>query len=261
MDPAMTSRQAGGVTGRRFNLSSHRQQRAKKNELTPWLVQRWCIGKITGDYIWHMADILSLYEEPYERSRPVICFDERPCQLIGTVLAPMPMKPGRSKRQDYEDERHGTCCVLLAFEPLRSWRSVQVRERRTAIDYAPFMKNLVETYDSSVNVIRLVQDNLNTHTPGSFYYAFTPSAGFALAQKVEGHYTPLKARWLNRAAIELSARAQQCLDRRISNMERFKQEVTIWTGKRNQARKTVRWKVTKSDARRKLHGKYPTIQN
>lgn len=208
-----------------------------------------------------MEDILSLYEEPYDRSRPVICFDERPCQLIGNVLAPMPMKAGKSKRQDYEYERHGTCCVLLAFEPLRSWRYVQVRERRTAIDYAHFMKNLVETYYPSVHVIRLVQDNLNTHTPGSFYYAFTPSEGFALAQKVEWHYTPLKASWLNMAEIELSALAQQCLDRRISDMEMFKQEVTIWTGKRNQARKTVRWKFTKADARRKLHGKYPTIQN
>jgi hypothetical protein len=97
-------------------------------------VPRWCIGNITGDYIWHMEDILSLYEEPYDRSRPVICFDERPCQVLGDVLAPMPMKPGRSKRQDDEYERHGTCCVLLAFEPLQSWRYVQVRERRTAID-------------------------------------------------------------------------------------------------------------------------------
>ena len=105
------------MTGCRVDLASHRAQCAKKNELKPWLVQRWCIGKITGDYIWHMEDILSLYEEPYDRLRPVMCFDERPCQLIGDTLAPMPMKSGRSKRQDYEYERHGTCWVLLAFEP------------------------------------------------------------------------------------------------------------------------------------------------
>jgi DDE superfamily endonuclease len=106
-----------------------------------------------------------------------------------------------------------------------------------------------------------VQDNLNTHTPGSFSSAFTPSEGFALAQQVEWHYTPIKASWLNMAEIELSALAQQCLDRRISDMEMFKHEVRIWTGKRNQARKTGRWKFTTSEARRKLHGKYPTIQN
>ena len=123
------------------------------------------------------------------------------------------------------------------------------------------MKNLVETYYPSVHVIRLVQDNVNTHTPGSFDYAFTPSEGCALAQKVEWHDTPLNARWLNMAESEVSALAQQCLDRRISDREMFTQEVTMWTGKRNQARKTVRWKFTKADARRKLHGKYPTIQN
>jgi hypothetical protein len=117
MDPAITGRQAGGGAGRRFDLASHRQQCAKKNDLKPWLVQRWGIGNITGDYLWHMEDILSLYEAPDDRSRPVIGFDERPCQLLGNVLAPMPMKPGRSKRQDYEYERHGTCYVLLAFEP------------------------------------------------------------------------------------------------------------------------------------------------
>src|SRR5262245_13122311 len=208
-----------------------------------------------------MEDILSLYEEPYNRSWPVTCFDERPCQLIGDVPAPMPTKPGRSKRQDYEYARNGTCCVLLAVGPLRGWRYIQVREWRIAIDYAPFMKELVETYYPSVEVIRLVQDNLNTHTPGSFYYALTPSEGFALAQNVESHYTLLKASWLNMAEIELSALVQQCLDRRIGDMVMFRKEVTIWTCKRNQAPKTVRWKFTKSDARRKHHGKYPTTQN
>jgi hypothetical protein len=192
MDATITSRQAGGVTGRRFDFSSHRQQCTKKNELKPWLVQRWCLGHITGDYIWHMEDILSLYEEPYDRLWPVICFDERLCQLIGDVLAPLPMKPGRSKRQDYEYARNGTCGVLLAVEPLRGWRYIQVRQRRTAIDYAAFMKELVETYYPSVEVIRLVQDNLNTHTSGSFYYAFTPSEGLLLPKNLNGIRPRLK---------------------------------------------------------------------
>jgi hypothetical protein len=208
-----------------------------------------------------MEDTLSLYEESYDPLRPVICFDERPCQLIGDVLAPMPAKPGRPKRQDYEYERNGTCCVLLAFEPLKSWRFVQVRVRRTAIDYAHFMKELGETYYPSVEVIHLVQDNLNIHTPGSFYYAFAPDEAFSLAQKFKLHYTPVKASWLNMAEIELSALAQQCLDRRIGDIDTLKKEAAVWTCKRNQAHKTVRWKFTKSDTRRKLCGKYPIIQN
>ncbi|MGH8071604.1 MAG: hypothetical protein ACRERE_41495 [Candidatus Entotheonellia bacterium] len=117
MDVTITSRQAGGVPGRRFDFSPHRQQCTTNHELTPWLVQRGCIGKITGDYSWHMEDSLSLDEEPYERLGPVSCFDERPGQLIGAVLAPMPMRPGRAKRQDDEYARHGTGCVLLAVEP------------------------------------------------------------------------------------------------------------------------------------------------
>ena len=130
-----------------------------------------------------MEDVLSLYEEPYDPMRPVVCFDERPCQLLGDVIAPMPMKPGRSKRQHYEYNRNGTCCVLIAFEPLQGWRFVQVRERRTAVDYAAFMEELVETYYPSVHYIRLVQDTLNTHTPGSFYEVVSPEAAFEFAQR------------------------------------------------------------------------------
>lgn len=208
-----------------------------------------------------MEDVLSLYEEPYDPLRPVICFDERPCQLLGDVLVPMPMKPGKEKRQDHEYERHGTCCVLLAFAPSQGWRFIQVRERRTAIDYAQFMKELVETHYPLAERIRLVQDNLNTHTPGSFYSAFESQQAYDLAQKFELHYTPLKASWLNMAEIELSALSKQCLDRRIGDIESLRKEVFAWNYKRNQARKSVQWKFTKTDARRKLINKYPIIQN
>jgi DDE superfamily endonuclease len=118
-----------------------------------------------------MEDILDLYEQPYDPLHPVVCFDERPCQLMSDVLAPIPMQPGKLKREDYEYERHGTCCVLIAFEPLRSWRVLHVRKRRTAVDYALFMKELVGIHYPNITSIRLVQDNLNTHTSGSFYYA------------------------------------------------------------------------------------------
>jgi hypothetical protein len=208
-----------------------------------------------------MEDILALYEQPYDPLRPVVCFDERPCQLIGEVLAPIPMQPGRIKRQDDEYERQGTCCILIACEPVQGWRFVQVRMRRTAIDYALFMQELVEAHYRNVDRIRLVQDNLTTHTPGSFYQAFAPQEAFALAQKFEVHYTPIKGSWLNMAEIELSALARQCLDRRIGDIETFKNEVIVWTDKRNQARKSVRWKFTQTDARRKLKSKYPMLQD
>ena len=129
-----------------------------------------------------MEDIISLYEEPYDPMRPVVCFDERPCQLLGDVIAPMPMKPGRSKRQNYEYNRNGTCCVLIAFEPLQGWRFVQVRAKHR-VDYASFMEELVETYDPDVPHIRLVQDNLNTQTPGAFYEVVSPEAAFEFAQR------------------------------------------------------------------------------
>lgn len=208
-----------------------------------------------------MEDILTLYEQPYDPRQPVVCFDERPCQLIDEVLAPIPMKPGRTKRQDDEYVRQGTCCVLIAFEPLGSWRFVQVRMRRTAIDYASFMQELIETRYRGIDRIRLVQDNLNTHTPGSFYQALAPQEAFDLAQKFELHYTPIKGSWLNMAETELSALARQCLDRRIGDMDTFNKEVAIWTAKRNQARKTVEWKFTKTEARQKLKRKYPMLQD
>jgi hypothetical protein len=171
------------------------------------------------------------------------------------------MKPGRAKYQEDEYERKGTCCVFIAFEPLRGWRCVQVRERRTARDYAAFMKGLVEMHYAGSECIRLVQDNLNTHTPGSFYQVLAPQEAFELAQKFELHYTPRKGSWLNMAEIELSALSRQCLDRRIGDIETLKQEATIWAHKRNQARKTVRWKFTATEARRKLKSKYPVFQN
>ena len=208
-----------------------------------------------------MEEVLDLYAQPYDPLRPVVCFDERPCQLLGDVLVPIPMKPGRAKRQDYEYERKGTCCIFLAFEPLRGWRFLQVRKQRTAVDYAAFMKELVDTYYPVVDRIRLVQDNLNTHTPGSFYQALSPQEAFEWAQTFALHYTPIKGSWLNMAEIEFSALSRQCLDRRIGDMETLEQEAMLWSHKRNKARKTVRWQFTKTDARRKLQKKYPMFQN
>lgn len=211
--------------------------------------------------MWHMEEVRDLDERPYDLLRPVVCVDERPCQLLGDVLAPIPMNPGRTTRPDDEYGRQGTGGILLACEPLRGWRVVQVRKQRTAVDYAAFMQELVEPYDPVVDRIQLVQDNLNTHTPGSFYQALAPQEAFEWAQKFERPSTPIQGSWLNMAEIALSVLSRPCLDRRIGDRETLEKEAMIWSHKRNNARKTVRWKFTKNDARRKLQKKYPMCQN
>lgn len=208
-----------------------------------------------------MEDVLDQYARPYDPLNPLICFDERPCQLLGDTLVPLPMKPGKSKRYDYEYERHGTCCVLLAFEPHTGFRYVQVRSRRTAVDYAQFMQDLVRLYYPTVDRIRLVQDNLNTHTPGSFYQVLPPDEAFEFAQQFEMHYTPKKGSWLNMAEIEFAALSVRCLDRRIPDQGTLEAEVLAWSHKRNQAQTTIHWKFTKYAAREKLNSKYPVLIN
>ena len=167
-----------------------------------------------------MEDVLHLYGLPYEKAHPVVCFDERPCVLHGEVVEPLVMKPGTPKRHDYEYVRRGTCCLLIAFEPLSGFRMVEVSARRTAEDYACFMEKLSEHYRHATR-IRLVQDNLNTHTASSFYKHLPASEAFALAQRFEFHHTPKKASWLNMAEIELSVLVRQCLGRRIESQQRM----------------------------------------
>ena len=173
---------------------------------------------------------------------------------------PIPMKPGRVERQDYEYERNGTCVVLMAVEPLAGRRVVTVTERRTKNDYAKFMKALAASYPDAAKII-LVQDNLNTHNPSSFYETFPATEAFALAQRFEMIYTPKKATWLNMAEIELSALSKQCLDRRIAEMHTLAAEVNAWTKRRNRLKAGISWNFTKNDARNKLSRFYDTINN
>jgi hypothetical protein len=205
-----------------------------------------------------MEQVLDMYERPYNPSYPVVCFDERPCQLLGDVLMPIPMKPGRVECQDYHYKRNGTCAVLMAVEPLAGHRMVKVTEQKTKKDYAAFMKTLAASYLNAVKIV-LVQDNLNTHNPSSFYEVFPAAEAFALAQRFEMVYTPKKASWLNMAEIELSALSKQCLDRRIAKMRTLATEVGSWTKRRNQLKATICWNFTKNDARNKLNRFYETI--
>jgi len=207
-----------------------------------------------------MEDILAQYQLPYDARSPLLCFDERPCFLIEDVGAILPLSPGKAKRSHYEYKKNGSCCVFLAFEPHTGFRYVEVRDRRTAQDYAAFMQTLLTRHYPKVEAIRLVQDNLNTHTPGSFYEVLPPERAFALARRFEPHYTPKKGSWLNMAEIEFAALAKQCLGRRIPEVETLRREVLAWAEQRNQARKTVRWKFSHDKAREKLQRHYANVQ-
>ena len=207
-----------------------------------------------------MEEVLDIYEQAYNPRRPVICFDERPCQLLNDVIAPIPMKKGQVLRQDNHYKRNGTCCVLMAIEPLAGKRIVAVKERRTKKDYAVFMEQLERKYHKADKIV-LVQDNLNTHTPSSFYEAFSPEKAFWLTQRFQMVYTPKKASWLNMAEIELSALSKQCLDRRLGTMKLLAHEVYAWAKPRNQKKTTVTWQFTKNIAREKLGRHYDIIRN
>ncbi len=207
-----------------------------------------------------MEQVLDVYEQPRDPLRPVVCFDERPCQLIGDVLMPLPMKQGSVERQDYHYKRNGICVVLMAVEPLVGYRMVKVTERKTKKDYAEFMKSLASRYPDAEKIV-LVQDNLNTHNPSSFYEVFDATEAFALSQRFEMVYTPKKASWLNMAEIELSALSKQCLDRRIAQRRILTKEVMTWSGKRNRLRTKITWQFTKNIAREKLCRHYDIIRN
>jgi late competence protein required for DNA uptake (superfamily II DNA/RNA helicase) len=207
-----------------------------------------------------MEQVLDIYEQPYDPRRPVICFDERPCQLLGNILMPIPMKPGRVERQDYHYKRCGTCVVFMAVEPLAGQRILKVTEQKTKEDYAFFMKEIASYYTDADKIV-LVQDNLNTHQPSSFYEVFDAPEAFALSQRFEMVYTPKKASWLNMAEIELSALSKQCLDRRIAERRILAKEVMAWSAKRNRLHTKITWHFTKSKAREKLSSAYDTVKN
>lgn len=202
-----------------------------------------------------MEDVLHLYSLPYDGPRPVVCFDELPVQLLGEVVAPLPMQAGRAARFDYEYEREGTACLLVAFEPLTGRRLVETSKRRTKADYCRFMQRVAAMYPEAEKVV-LVQDNLNTHNASSFYENLSAAEAFALAQAFEMHYTPKKGSWLNMAELELSALSRICLSRRISSIEELNREVQALVKERNELKLKVEWQFSISQAREKLGRHY-----
>jgi len=206
-----------------------------------------------------MEDVLDVYTRPYDPRRPQVCLDESSVQLIGEMRTPVPMAPGRPARYDFEYERHGVCALFMVNEPLRGWREVVVGDQRTAIDWAQVVKHLVDVHYPDAERIVLVMDNLNTHTPGSLYEAFEPTEARRLANKLEIHYTPKHASWLNMAEIELSVIKGQCLDRRTPDRDTLIREVGAWMHERNGEQSTIDWRFTTADSRIKLKRLYPAI--
>lgn len=206
-----------------------------------------------------MEEVLDLYHQPYDPSQPVVCFDEGSKQLIGETRVPLPMRPGEPARYDYEYERHGTCNLFMFFEPLQGWRHVEVTDRRTLLDYAQCMKDLVDRWYPNAERIHVVQDNLNTHKPAALYEAFPPAEARRILQRLEFHYTPKHGSWLNMAEIELNVLNKQCLDRRIPHKQTLMNEVEAWHQDRNRRTATVNWQFTTQDARIKLRHLYPSI--
>ncbi len=207
-----------------------------------------------------MEDVIEVYHRPPAPDCPQVCVDEGGKQLIGDVRPPLPVRPGSPAKEDSEYARHGTANLFVAFEPLAGRRVVEVTQRRTAVDFARFLKRLLdEVYPDAPRVV-LVTDNLNTHAPGSLYEAFDPAEARRLAERIEWHYTPKHGSWLNLAEVELSVLARQCLDRRIPDRETLAGEVAAWEAKRNAAGVTANWQFTTADARIKLKKLYPTVQ-
>lgn len=203
--------------------------------------------------------MLQVYNRGAEAGVSRICFDERPCQLLGEVVTPLPMHPGHPKKVDYEYERQGTCVVLLAYDIDRGQRYCQVRSQRTKQDYAEFIDWLIHTHYSEARHILVVQDNLNTHTKGAFYEQLPCERAFQLSQLLEFHFTPKHASWLNMAEIEFAALTRQCLGGRIASPSQLRQQVLAWQDNRNQADVRIRWTFTVDSARQKLERHYKSV--
>lgn len=212
-----------------------------------------------GDFVARMEEVLDLYRLPHDPAIPLVNMDEVPVQLIAEKRIPIAAQPGRPQRVDYEYERRGTANVFIFTEPLGGSRLVSVRERRTAIDWAEEIRDLLEVHYPEAQRVRLVCDNLNTHKIGSLYDAFPPRIARALARRLEIHYTPKHGSWLNIAEIEASALSRQCLSR-IPDMETLRVETKAWQIDRNRRQRGVDWRFTTEDARIRLKRLYPQME-
>jgi hypothetical protein len=207
-----------------------------------------------------MEDVLEVYCRPLDATRPVVCMDEKPLQLLADARPRIKAAPGRPEAIDSEYVRHGTCSIFMFCEPLGAWRHADARDRRTRKDWAEEVRFMLDECYPDAKKVVLVMDNLNTHGTASLYGAFPPQEAFRLAQRLEIHYTPKHGSWLNIAEIELSSLSRQCLARRrIDNLDDLNAELSSWRTGRNAGQNGVDWQFTNDDARIKLKRLYPEI--
>jgi transposase len=225
------------------------------------LKRQWCIPpEANAEFVAAMEDVLDTYTLPYDPEYPQVCMDESHTQLIGEKCEPLPSEPGSPERFDYEYVRNGVGNLFMMTEPLTGWRHVIVTERRTKVEWASAIQELVDVRFPNAKRIRLVMDNLNTHTRGALYEVFAPAEAKRILDKLEFHYTPKHGSWLNMAEIELSVLSTQCLNRRIPKIDILRAEVAAWEEQRNRRSSKIDWRFTTADARIKLKRLYPSIQ-
>ena len=206
-----------------------------------------------------MEDVLAVYTRPHDPDCPLVCLDETSKQLLAETRVPIPMKPGRPARCDYEYERNGTANLFMMFAPLEGWRRVKVTDRHTAVEYAYVLKDLADVHFATAKTIVLVQDNLNIHSKASLYEAFPAADARRLVERFEWHYTPKHGSWLDLAESELGVLSSQCLDRRIPDKQTLVEEVAAWEFDRNANHSKANWQFTTQNARIKLKHLYPSI--
>lgn len=233
------------------------RRRLAENQLKPWRKDMWCIPQVDAEYVARMEDVLDLYAEEADPKRPVVCFDESPTQLIGEVRQPIPAAPGRIERFDCEYRRNGTANLFVFLDVHRPWRKVKVTESRAAVDFAACMRDLVDVHFPKAERVRVVLDNLSTHSAAALYQTFPAEEARRVLRRLEFHYVPKHASWLNMVEIEIGVLAGQCLDRRIASIERLVAEVAIWERQRNAAGARIKWMFTTEKARAKMGRAYP----
>jgi hypothetical protein len=243
------------------SVSHETVRKTLKNELKPHLIKGWVIPKKRVQFVWRMKAVLDLYEKPYDPLLPVVCFDGRPWQLLAEVRAPLPTVPGAPERRDHEYERRGMAHVSMTFEPLTGWRRTVVSERRRKQEFAEAARYLAEEAYPDTERIRLVFDNLSTHTATAFYEIFVPELARRLTKKIEFCYTPVHGSWVNMVGVELSVMVRQCLwGRRLADAEALGQEVGAWEAERTRLGASVEWRFAAADARTKLRKLYLSIE-
>ena len=233
------------------------RRRLAENKLKPWQEKMWCIPEVNAEYVARMEDVLDLYTETPNPYKPVVSFDESPMQLIGETRVPIPVRPGKPACIDYEYRRNGTANLFVFVDAHASWRHVKVTDHRTAIDFAECMRDLVDVHYPHAPLIRVVLDNLSTHRLAALYQAFSPGEAHRIARRLELHYTPKHASWLNMVEIEIGVLKQQCLDRRIEDRAMLEREIAAWQAARNASGARIEWLFDVARAREKMSHAYP----